>query len=212
MNRPQAALLRAARLYAITPDAEPEVISELVQLWIGAGVRLIQLRHKSAARGRILELALELMGICRPAGVQLVVNDHLDVALAAGADGVHLGDEDLSISAARRVAGPGFIIGASAQEPARARAAVAAGADYVGSGPAFATPLKPEKAVIGPAGVARVQASVPVPVFAIGGVDESNLAQLRAAGVERVCVIRALASRPSAEATARRLIALLEGT
>jgi len=109
------------------------------------------------------------------------------------------------------VAGDALLIGASANTPALARAAVAAGADYLGAGPAFATSIKPDKAVIGPGGVAAVAASVAVPVFAIGGVDGSNVGRLLAAGVRRACVIRGLASAADPEAAARLLKAALAG-
>jgi thiamine-phosphate pyrophosphorylase len=143
------------------------------------------------------------------AGSLLIVNDHLDIALAAAADGVHLGPDDLSIESARRLAPPSFLIGASASKPDTATAAVKAGADYIGCGATFSTPLKPNKDVIGPAGVAAVAAAVRVPVFAIGGIDESNISQLTSIGVHRVCVIRAIADSQDAETAARRLRAML---
>jgi thiamine-phosphate pyrophosphorylase len=135
-----------------------------------------------------------------------VVNDHVDIALLSGADGVHLGPDDLSLAGARRAGGLGLVIGASASSPAAARQAEAGGADYQGSGPAYPTPLKTEKQVIGPRGVAAVASAVGIPVFAIGGIDRSRLPELRAAGIRRVCAIRAmaLAGDPEAEARAFR--------
>jgi thiamine-phosphate pyrophosphorylase len=129
-----------------------------------------------------------------------VVND---LALLSGADGVHLGPDDLSVGGARRSAGPGLLIGASASSPAAARQAETDGADYLGSGPVYSTPLKTEKRVIGPEGVAAVAAAVGVPVFAIGGIERSRLPELRAAGIRRVCAIRALALASDPEAEAR---------
>jgi thiamine-phosphate pyrophosphorylase len=142
-----------------------------------------------------------------------VVNDHLDVALLSEADGVHLGPDDLSVAAARRVAGDRLLIGASASTPTAALAAIESGADYIGSGPAFATPIKPQKAVIGPSGVAEVTDAVgpAVPVFAIGGIDESNIAQLIDAGLRRVCVVRAVGDSPNPESATRRLRTILDG-
>lgn len=136
----------------------------------------------------------------------------MDLALLSQADGVHLGDDDISISAARRIAGDSLLIGASASTATAALAAIKSGADYVGCGPAFATPLKPQKLVIGPSGVAEVTAAVgpSVPVFAIGGIDASNIPQLRAAGVRRACVVRAVGEARDPEAAARRLRAMLE--
>jgi thiamine-phosphate pyrophosphorylase len=198
-------VLDAARLYAITPDAEPDAVVRLVGAVLRGGADVVQLRHKTLARGALLDLARRLAEAVHGAGRLFIVNDHLDIALLAGADGVHLGANDLPLEAARRVSGTGFLIGASANTPALAREAVAAGADYLGAGPAFATAVKPEKAVIGPEGVAAVAAAVAVPVFAIGGVEAANLDQLLAAGVHRACVIRGLAEAPDPEAAARRL-------
>jgi thiamine-phosphate pyrophosphorylase len=146
------------------------------------------------------------------AGALLVVNDHVDLALLSEADGVHLGADDLSIGAARRIAGDRLLIGASASTPNAALAAIKAGADYIGCGPAFATPLKPQKVVINPSGVAEVTEAVgpSVPVFAIGGIDASNIAQLTAAGVRRACVVRAVGEASDPEAAARGLRAMLE--
>ena len=177
----------------------------LVGAVLRGGADVVQLRHKTLARGRLLELARELATLVHREGKVFIVNDHLDIALLAGADGAHLGAGDLPLEAARRVAGAGFLLGASANTPGLARAAVAAGADYLGCGPAFATSIKPDKAVIGPERVAAVAASVTVPVFAIGGIDGSNIGQLVAAGVHRACVIRGLAEAPDPEAVAREL-------
>jgi thiamine-phosphate pyrophosphorylase len=160
-------------------------------------------------RGQLLELARRLRAMTADAGKLFIVNDHVDIALIAGADGVHLGPDDMSIESARKVARAGFLIGASASKPDAARSAVEAGVDYIGCGATFATPLKPNKEVIGPAGVASVSAALEVPVFAIGGIDESNLAQLTAAGVRRVCVIRAVADSTDPESAAHRLRAML---
>ena len=202
-------MLDAARLYAITPDAEPDAVVRLVGAVLRGGADIVQLRHKTLARGTLLHLARRLAAIVHDAGRLFIVNDQLDIALLAGADGVHLGADDLPLEAARRVAGEGFVIGASANTPELARRAVVAGADYIGAGPAFATAVKPEKAVIGPQGVAAVTAAVAVPVFAIGGVEAANLDQLLAAGVHRVCVIRGLAEAADPEVAARRLRAAL---
>ena len=202
-------MLEAARLYAITPDAEPAKILDLVGAVLRGGADVVQLRHKVLARGELLELALEVGRLVHDAGRIFIVNDHLDLALLAGADGVHLGQDDLPLEAARRVAGREFLIGASANTPELARAAVAAGADYLGAGPAYPTGVKPEKTAIGPAGITGVAKAVPVPVFAIGGVEPGNVAQLVAAGIRRVCLIRGLAQSPDPEAAARELKAAL---
>jgi thiamine-phosphate pyrophosphorylase len=203
--------LVAARLYVITPDAAPDRVVELAAAAARGGADVIQLRHKSLARGELLTLARRIREITARSNVLFVVNDHVDIALLSDADGVHLGPDDLAVASARRVAGNRLLIGASASSPESARAAIEAGADYLGSGPAFATPIKSSKQVIGPIGVAAVAAAVgpSVPVFAIGGIDESNLAQLTAKGLRRACVIRAVAEAPDPEAATRRLRAML---
>jgi thiamine-phosphate diphosphorylase len=203
--------LRAAHLYVITPDAEPGVVVELAAAAVRGGADAVQLRHKTLARGELLALARRIREITTQAGVLFVVNDHVDIALISGADGVHLGPDDLSLASARQVAGDRLLIGASASTPEAARAALADGADYLGSGPAFATPIKTAKEVIGPEGVAAIAAAVgpEVPVFAIGGIDETNVGRVVAAGLRRACVIRAVSEAPEPEQAARRLRAML---
>jgi thiamine-phosphate pyrophosphorylase len=176
------------------------------------GAEILQLRHKALTRGDLLGLARRLRALTRDAGALFVVNDHVDLALLSDADGVHLGADDLSLAAARHIAGDRLLIGASASTPDAAHAALRSGADYIGCGPAFATPLKPQKPVIGPTGVAEVTSAVgpSVPVFAIGGIDASNLAQLTAAGVRRACVVRAVGDAPDPAAATRELRAMLE--
>jgi thiamine-phosphate pyrophosphorylase len=204
-------VLEGARLYAITPDAEPDALVSLVGAVLRGGADVVQLRHKTLARGTLLELARRLEAMVHEAGRVFIVNDHLDIALLAGADGIHLGADDLPLAAARRVAGGALLLGASANTPELAREAVAAGADYLGAGPAFATSVKPDKAVIGPGGVAAVAAAVGVPVFAIGGVEAANVELLLAAGIHRACVIRGLAETADPEMAARGLRAALAG-
>lgn len=172
------------------------------------GADVLQLRHKTLARGELLALARELRRMATTA--LFIVNDHVDLALLSEADGLHLGPEDLSISSARRVAGDGLLIGASASTASAGLDAVSHGADYLGTGPAFATPIKSSKAVIGPRGVAAVAAVVAsTPVFAIGGIDENNLPELIAVGVWRACVLRAVSGATDPEQATRRLRAML---
>ena len=187
------------------------MVVELATAAARGGADVIQLRHKALPRGELLELARRVRPIAHGAGALFIVNDHVDIALLSEADGVHLGPDDLSIVSARRVAGDRLLIGASASSPEAARAAIANGADYLGSGPAFATPIKTEKQVIGSKGIAAIAAAAgpAVPVFAIGGIDESNVQQVVAAGLRRVCVIRAVSDAPDPEQAARRLRAML---
>ena len=195
--------LEAARLYVITPDAPSERVVELAAAVVRGGADVVQLRHKTLPRGQLLNLARSLRDVVRDA--LFVVNDFVDIALLSGADGVHLGPDDISVASARKVAGDRLLVGVSAATAE----VVQDGADYVGCGPAFGTPLKPEKKVIGPAGVATLSAALKIPVFAIGGIDESNVGQLTALGVHRACVVRAVADAADPEQAARRLRAIL---
>ncbi|MBO0708135.1 MAG: thiamine phosphate synthase [Candidatus Dormibacteraeota bacterium] len=205
--------VQAARLYALTPDAEAERILDLAEAWCEGGVDIVQLRHKTMERAALLRLAERLREVCGRHDVLFIVNDYLDVALLSGADGVHLGEEDLSLAEAEKAlqnaSSPRIIVGASASSVEVARAAERAGADYVGAGPAYATPIKAEKAALGPEGVRAIQDALTIPVFAIGGVGPGNVEDLKAHGIDRVCVIRALSDVPDPAAEARRLRARL---
>jgi thiamine-phosphate pyrophosphorylase len=194
----------------ITPDAAPDRVIQIATAAVRGGAEVIQLRHKSLARGQLLELARKVREVTQPRAL-FIVNDFVDIAQLSEADGVHLGPNDLSLAAARRVGGDRLLIGASASTPQAARAAIDDGADYLGSGPAFATPIKTEKQVIGPEGVAAIAtAAGSVPVFAIGGIDETNLPQLTRLGLRRACVIRAVAGAPDPESATRRLRTMLD--
>jgi thiamine-phosphate pyrophosphorylase len=187
----------------ITPDASSERVLKVATAAVRGGADVVQLRHKSMPRGELLELARKIRSAA--AGALFIVNDYVDIALLCGADGVHLGPDDLTVESARKVAGDRLLIGVSASTPE----AVQDGADYVGCGPAFSTPVKPEKKVVGPAGIAAMKAAVKIPVFGIGGIDASNLEQLVAVGVHRACVIRAVGDAPDPEQATRKLRAML---
>jgi thiamine-phosphate pyrophosphorylase len=156
------------------------------------------------------ELAGRIVELCRAAGATCLVNDRLDVALAVGADGGHVGADDLPVAAARRVLGPHAVLGATVRDPDAARSAVAHGATYLGVGPAFRTVTKaglPEP--IGVAGIAAVAAAVAVPVIAIGGVTCARVPELTGAGAYGVAVVGAVCAAPDpAAATAELLEAL----
>jgi thiamine-phosphate pyrophosphorylase len=186
----------------------PDRAVELVGAALAGGADMVQLRHKSLPRGELLQLARRLRDVVGSERL-FIVNDHVDIALLSGADGVHLGPDDLTVESARRVAGDRLLIGASASSVEAAQRAAAEGADYLGTGPAFATPIKSEKNVIGPDGVAAIAHAVQVPVFAIGGIDQSNAGALIAKGIRRICVIRAIGDAADPESAARRLRAML---
>ncbi|HKC18300.1 MAG TPA: thiamine phosphate synthase [Candidatus Dormibacteraeota bacterium] len=191
----------------MTPDAPAERVVAIAGAAARGGADVIQLRHKTMPRGELLDLARRVRALL--AGTLFIVDDHVDIALLSEADGVHLGPDDLSVGAARKVAGDRLLVGASASTSQQARDAVAAGADYLGTGPAFPTPIKAEKKVLGPEGIAAIARMVDVPVFAIGGIDASNVSRLTAAGIDRVCVIRAVGDARDPEGATRALRAML---
>lgn len=177
---------------------------------IRGGAQVVQLRAKDVSTRDLLEMARTVRSITWETGTTFIVNDRLDVALASGADGVHLGPEDLPVHEARRIAGPGLIIGASAGDPETARRLEGEGAGYLGSGPVYPTDTKPDtRAVIGPDGLARVTEAVGIPVVGIGGIDPERARQVMAAGARGVAVISALFHAHDPEARAREFVARL---
>ncbi|WP_436701673.1 thiamine phosphate synthase [Nocardioides sp. BYT-33-1] len=170
-----------------------------------AGVDGFQIRDKALPTGALVTLVRAVLAAVRPAGATVVVNDRLDVALAAGADGVHLGGDDLAVADARRLA-PGLLIGATCRSRAEVLAAAADGADYAGFGPVFATDSKPGLPV--PLGVAAVTAAAgPLPLVAIGGVTARTAGEVRAAGAHGVAVIGAIWRHPDPVVAAKELVA-----
>lgn len=167
--------------------AAPRSIDEVVEAALVAGCRAVQLRDKGATPAELLAAALRLREQTRRHGALLLVNDRLDVAVAAGADGVHVGPDDLPLDRIRRVVPPDFLVGYSTDDPAEALAAVRAGADYLGCGTAYVTRSKDDAgSPIGPEGVDRVAAAVGVPVLAIGGIgpeEARSLGRTRASGI-----------------------------
>lgn len=196
------------RLVVITPEGGgPRGPVEVAGAALAAGCRAVQLRDKGMPDRAFAELARTVMRACEAAGALLFVNDRVDVAAAVGADGVHLGVEDLGVADARGVLGAGPIIGYSPERLEDARAAVGAGADYLGVGPVFRTPTKDDAGEpIGPEGVSLYAAEGIAPVLAVGGIDEGNADLAIKAGAAGVAVVSAVAGAEDMEKAARRLI------
>lgn len=193
--REATALTRRLRLVVITDSelAAPRDVADVVGAALRAGAPAVQLRDKSLPPRDLLPLAHRLRAATRATGALFVVNDRLDLALAAGADGVHLGPDDLPVAAARRIAPPGFVIGHSADDPGAARAAVAGGADYIGCGTVFTTRTKADAgAAIGPGRLGEVARCVDVPVVAIGGVTVRNAPRVFVEGAAGCAVVSAV--------------------
>jgi thiamine-phosphate pyrophosphorylase len=199
--------LAAARLYVVTDARQsPAQVEAVVAAACQGGADVVQLRRKDDAGLETLRLAERCRRLTAEAGVLFVVNDRVDVAMAADADGVHLGQDDLPVAVARRL-WPGRLVGRSTHSLEQAVAAVAEGADYVGVGPVYATPTKPGRAAVGLSLVAAVAASalVRVPWFAIGGIDADCVGGVVAAGARRVAVVRAVCEAGDVAAAVRSL-------
>jgi thiamine-phosphate pyrophosphorylase len=204
--------LAAARLYLCTDARRPQGdLPQFLDAVLGAGVDIVQLREKGLEAAEELALLETFAQACRRHGRLLAVNDRADVALAAGADVLHLGQDDLPVPAARRILGPGPLIGRSSHSPAQAGAAAAEpDVDYFCTGPLWTTPTKPGRPATGLELIEHVARQQPArPWFAIGGISLDRLGEVLAAGATRVVVVRAITeARDPAGATrefARRL-------
>jgi thiamine-phosphate pyrophosphorylase len=197
--------LQVSRLHLVTDTRHGRDPLSEVAAALGAGVDWVQVRVKGCTDRDLYDLTVRVLEQAGAYDATVVVDDRADIALAAGAHGVHVGAEDIPVREVRRILGPDLLVGATAREPVAARAAVAAGADYLGVGPAFGTATKsglPDP--IGVDGVARTANAVDVPVVAIGGVDRDRLPDLLAAGVHGAAVVSAVsqAADPAAAAAA----------
>jgi thiamine-phosphate pyrophosphorylase len=197
------------RLLVVTDaaSAAPRSVMEVVREALDGGCRAIQLRDKVGPARETLALARELRALTRSRDALLFINDRVDLALAVGADGVHLGPADLPLSCARHWAGRFLALGYSTDDPEEARQAVAQGADYLGCGAVFGTRTKDVGSeAIGVERLNRVAHAVPVPVLAIGGIDETNVDQVARTEAAGVAVVRAVMAAPDPREATRRLL------
>jgi len=189
---------------------EPARTLALISLVLDAGVPCVQVRAKDCSDRQRYDMAERAVQLCHQVGASCIINDRVDIALAVGADGTHVGPEDLTVGAARRLLGEGPVLGASARTVVDARNAEAAGASYLGVGPCFPTSTKdglPDP--IGAAGLAAVAAAVALPVLAIGGVTADRIPELLEAGAYGVAVVGAIAMASNPARAARQLLANL---
>ncbi|HEV3049795.1 MAG TPA: thiamine phosphate synthase [Longimicrobium sp.] len=197
------------RLIVVTdPDCGAGcTVVDVVRAALRGGAPAIQLRMKDASAREMTELGRALLAETRPAGALLFINDRVDVAIAAGADGAHVGQDDLPVHAARAITPPGFLLGVSAETAELARAAEADGADYVGVGPVYVTGSKADAGdAVGPERIAEVAAAVRIPVVGIGGITIDNAPPVLHAGAAGIAVISAVMRADDAEAATRALL------
>ncbi|MCR4315940.1 MAG: thiamine phosphate synthase [Planctomycetes bacterium] len=204
--------LSDARLYAIyTDEIAAHPLETLIEAWLDAGVKLIQLRMKRASDAELFRAAERARRLTENSDALLVVNDRVDVALAVDADGVHVSEYDLPLSAVRKISRGNLIVGYSTHSLADVLRARSGKADYIGAGPAFETSTKQVRELKGPAYLESVaKFDDEFPVFAIGGIDASNVAEVLATGVNRVAVSGALCKADDPGKAARELLALLQ--
>lgn len=181
-------------------------LPELLDAVLEGGGRLVQLRDKTLPMAELLPLARALRARCRAVGARFIVNDRADLALGAEADGLHVGQEDLPASAARRLLRPGMTLGVSTHDEPQARQAVADGADYVAVGSMFPTGSKTGFQLVGPALLRQVRPLISVSLVAIGGITEANVGEVIRAGADAVAVISAVCAAPDPAAATARFI------
>ncbi len=211
------ARLAAARLYLVC-DCMPgeRDLSEFLAAAIAGGVDVVQLREKNLEDEFLAEAASVAADACDAHGALFILNDRPDIAAAVRADGVHIGQDDVSVADARRIVGPDMLVGLSTHRPSEIDTAFPAApdgtpyVDYIGVGPIHATPTKPGRIPVGTELVAYASANAHVPFFAIGGIDSENVVEVLAAGASRVCVVRAISDARDPERAALTLRAALE--
>ncbi|MDR3587067.1 MAG: thiamine phosphate synthase [Desulfosporosinus sp.] len=213
MNKTSKKCALPAGIYALTSELHSqgrsnlEVASEI----LAAGVPILQYREKSKKVREMYEECLVLRSMTQRTGALFIINDHLDLALAVGADGVHIGHDDLPLFKVRELLGPDFLIGVSTHSPAQAQAAVKDGADYIGVGPIFATQTKID--VCDPVGLDYldyVVQNLKIPFVAIGGIKEHNLAAVVKAGAQTVALVTEIVGDPDIAGKIKRLQRIME--
>ncbi len=201
-----ARLIRSG-LYLVTDDRLPqEALLEKLDAALSAGADVVQFRDKKAARGDAYRVGQRVAERCRVHGALFIVNDFADLAVALGADGVHVGQDDLPTEAARAVVGPGQVVGLSVSAVDEAQRATATEADYIGFGALFSTGTKPNAEPAGPELMAVARRWVDFPIIGIGGVSAANLHHAIRAGADSVAVVSAVFSAPDPAAATRELL------
>lgn len=194
-------------IYLVTDDAclQGRALIDCVREALEGGVTLVQYRAKTASSAEMYAEALQLKALCDSFNVPLIINDRLDIAMAVGAAGVHLGQDDLPCAAARKLLGEDYIIGVSAHNPAEAKAALQSGADYLGCGAVFGTATKADVKKLGTDGLAAICKAKGLPVVGIGGVTADNYREVRAAGADGAAIVSGILAQPDIRTTVRAI-------
>ncbi|PLX87593.1 MAG: phosphomethylpyrimidine kinase, partial [Desulfuromonas sp.] len=192
-------------LYLITPEGTKKQVLQTVQAALDGGAKMVQYRDKQRPPETQIDLARELAQLCHQQGATFLVNDHPQVASASGADGIHLGQHDLSIQEARRALGPDKLIGISTSSVDQAIKAEMSGADYIGVGAMFATQNKEDAEQVGVETLRKIRRAVKIPIVAIGGLSAANSSEVLEAGANALAVIAAVSDDPKPALAAREL-------
>ena len=194
-------------IYLVTDDGclQGRALIDCVCEALEGGVTLVQYRAKTASSAEMYAEALQLKALCDSFNVPLIINDRLDIAMAVGAAGVHLGQDDLPCAAARKILGEDSIIGVSAHNPAEAKAALQSGADYLGCGAVFGTATKADVKKLGTEGLTAICREKGLPVVGIGGVTADNYREARAAGADGAAIVSGILAQPDIRATVRAI-------
>ena len=194
-------------IYLVTDDSclQGRALIDCVREALEGGVTLVQYRAKTASSAEMYAEALRLKALCDSFNVPLIINDRLDIAMAVGAAGVHLGQDDLPCAAARKILGEDYLIGVSAHNPAEAKAALESGADYLGCGAVFGTATKADVKKLGTEGLAAICKAKGLPVVGIGGVTADNSREVRAAGADGAAIVSGILAQPDIRATVKAI-------
>lgn len=194
-------------IYLVTDDGclQGRALLDCVREALEGGVTLVQYRAKTASSAEMYAEALQLKALCDSFNMPLIINDRLDIAMAVGAAGVHLGQDDLPCAAARKILGEDYLIGVSAHNPAEAKAALQSGADYLGCGAVFGTATKADVKKLGTEGLAAICKAKGLPVVGIGGVTADNYREVRAAGADGAAIVSGILAQPDIRATVRAI-------
>lgn len=199
-------------IYLVTDDGclQGRALIDCVREALEGGVTLVQYRAKTASSAEMYAEALQLKALCDSFKVPLIINDRLDIAMAVGAAGVHLGQDDLPCAAARKLLGEDYIIGVSAHNPAEAKAALQSGADYLGCGAVFGTATKADVKKLGTEGLTAICREKGLPVVGIGGVTADNYREVRAAGADGAAIVSGILAQPDIRTTVRAIAKVSE--